>query len=99
MQWLETPGNDDKYRSAPQDKDDGRKRTSASTKVDVSRRIVEHLAKAGVVMTDKQVNTKIHNLVSIWKDAHLAMAGTGFGVDGKGQKDGKTLRGKFAPAR
>ncbi|GAU89795.1 hypothetical protein RvY_02305 [Ramazzottius varieornatus] len=60
--------------------------------MDITRKIVEHLAKSGAVKTEKQVTTKVHNLVGKWKEAHLAKTGTGFGVNGEGTKNGKALR-------
>ncbi|GAV05588.1 hypothetical protein RvY_15692 [Ramazzottius varieornatus] len=83
LQWMETPGNYDKYRSASQVKDDGRTRTSGKTKEAIKKEIIAMLAPCGFIKTTDQVHNKIDNLVSSWKKAHRVCGRNGLWESGR----------------
>ncbi|GAV03387.1 hypothetical protein RvY_13816 [Ramazzottius varieornatus] len=97
LQWMETPGNYDKYRSASQLKDDGRTRTRGKTKEAIKKEIEAMLAQCGFIKTTDQVHNKIDNLVSSWKKAHRALGGTGF--ESQDEKNLKGIRSSYEKSK
>ena len=90
---MEIPGNLDRYRSPAILSADGRKRTSALSKVAISKTIVEFMRAKGFNRNDEQIRTKINKFIDTWKKAHLASTSTGFGITDEEAAIGITVVG------
>ena len=91
--WMEIPGNMDRYRSAAIPSSDGRKRSSAKSKVVISKTIVEFSREKGFDRTDEQIRTKISKFIERWKKAYLVSMSTGFGITEEEAAKGVTVTG------
>ena len=93
LSWIEIPGNLDRYRSAAVLSSDGRKRTSADSKVAISKDIVKFMREKGIDRNDAQIRSKINKFIETWKEAHRASTSTGFGITEEEAAEGITVTG------